>query len=981
MKTRGLKNRRRYGASAVAITAALAAAAPLAHANIITGTENWKIVSRLTGPNITGNVGIGGTDLGHMVNHNGKTYFLFGDTFNAEGANGSGGPDWRDNVMAWTTDRNPADGITFDGWLTRPDGSARQAIVPGTAPTTYIPTGGISVNNKIYAWYMHVSDWSTGWTLDHAGLASWQEGQSQFTTVPNYRFQSPTGGVYTTNEGRSGPGNFGMVAASQRSPLENAGDDNVYLWGTPGGRMGGVKLARVAPGNIENLSAYQFFNGTINGVPQWTNNEFDGDKLIDSNVGEMSVMYNPALEAWTLMSQNGTTGNFEIRSSKTPWGKWSDPQIVTYASQAPGLYAPFMNPLYTENNGKTLYFTMSLWDPYDVYLAKVDLDIDMQTRWTGTAGNWTTSTWDYGTPAAGDRVFVDNGGTVQLSSVATVRNFDAGSANGASGNIAVSSGAALTITDGGFRLGQVNGSNGGLNMTGGSINVTGGYNMFLVGDNGSGTATITGGTVTARTFGVALQPTSNGTFTVGGNAIINTTGDRFVLAMIRNTTTGQRPTATMTMTGGTINVNSGASGIPDAVIGFDGVASLNLSGGTFNVAGLFVSAVSGASGATPRAQATIVQTGGTINADRFVVSENGVSTYTLSNSGAINVAKRFSLGWRAGSEATFTQTGGAISGDKTSADASGIGFDIGEGGRGTYLIEGGTLTTSRRVVVGELAGAVGQMNVNGGAITVGTELTIGAAGSATATIRGGSVSAGTAVSVGSSGTLTYAGGSLTTPSLIVAGGGKVLFTPGGNKGLTLNTLTVDAAGGGAIDLADNRLVVNGGSAALSALNTLITTGYDNGDWRGAGITSSSAATNSFSAIGIAPAAQLASVPAIFGSVDASAILMRYTLKGDANLSGTVDFADLVALAQNYNGTGKLWHQGDSNYDGTVNFADLVSLAQNYHKLVSPGATQLNSLSPSFAADWGLAQSLVPEPAMVLSAGLLGSALLRRRRFR
>ena len=66
------------------------------------------IVSRLTGPsslNSTSNVGIGGTDLGHTVNHNGKTYFLFGDTFASEQPSGA---DWRNNVMAYSTDTTPA---------------------------------------------------------------------------------------------------------------------------------------------------------------------------------------------------------------------------------------------------------------------------------------------------------------------------------------------------------------------------------------------------------------------------------------------------------------------------------------------------------------------------------------------------------------------------------------------------------------------------------------------------------------------------------------------------------------------------------------------------------------------------------------------------------------------------------------------------------------------------------------------------------
>ena len=357
-------------------------AATAASGGIITGAHNFQIVRRLTGPagsntiNPTSQVGIGGTDLGHMVNHNGKTYFLFGDTFASEASAGSGGPDWRNNVMAYSTDTTPANGVTFDGWITRADGTAKQVITPGTAPTTYIPTGAISVGDKIYAWYMHVSNWSTGWTLSHAGLASWREGDSQFTTVPNYRFENPAGGAYTTANGTVG-GNFGMVAASYRSPLEISGDDHIYLWGTPGGREGGVKLARVLPNQIENLSAYQYFNGTVGGFPQWTGSEYSGEKIVASSVGEMSVMYNEAVGAWTMMYiAGGAAPDFEIRQAPQPWGPWSAPVRVADHFQAPGgLYSPYMNPLYVEDGGKTLYFTMSLWNPYDVYLAKVSLGI------------------------------------------------------------------------------------------------------------------------------------------------------------------------------------------------------------------------------------------------------------------------------------------------------------------------------------------------------------------------------------------------------------------------------------------------------------------------------------------------------------------------------------------------------------------------------------------------------------------------------
>lgn len=349
-------------------------------AGTIVDTHGFQIVRRLTGPqgsnsiNPTWQVGVGGTDLGFSINHNGKTYFLFGDTFSGEDP--ASGGDWRKNVMAYSTDTTPQNGITFDGWITRPNGTARQVITPGNQPVTYIPTGGISVGDKLYAWYMHVVDWGD-WSLSHAGLSWWREGDSQFTIVPNYRFENPAGGDYSWGAGTQG-GNFGMVAASYRSPLENVDDDYIYIWGTPGGREGGVKLARVLSSQIEDLSAYRYFHSvTPFGTPLWTVQESNAQKLVNSGVGEMSVMYNEAVGAWTMMYiSGGSQPDFEIRQAPNPWGPWSEPVTVADFWQAPGLYSPYMNPLYVEDGGRTVYFTMSLWNPYDVYLAKVTLDIE-----------------------------------------------------------------------------------------------------------------------------------------------------------------------------------------------------------------------------------------------------------------------------------------------------------------------------------------------------------------------------------------------------------------------------------------------------------------------------------------------------------------------------------------------------------------------------------------------------------------------------
>jgi GH25 family lysozyme M1 (1,4-beta-N-acetylmuramidase) len=63
---------------------------------------------------------------------------------------------------------------------------------------------------------------------------------------------------------------------------------------------------------------------------------------------------------------------------------------------------------------------------------------------------------------------------------------------------------------------------------------------------------------------------------------------------------------------------------------------------------------------------------------------------------------------------------------------------------------------------------------------------------------------------------------------------------------------------------------------------------------------------------------------------ASTLNFRY-LPGDVDNDGTVNFADLLVLANNYNAAGVFnFDTGDFNYDGVVNFQDLLILAANYN---------------------------------------------------
>ena len=168
-------------------------------------------------------------------------------------------------------------------------------------------------------------------------------------------------------------------------------------------------------------------------------------------------------------------------------------------------------------------------------------------------------------------------------------------------------------------------------------------------------------------------------------------------------------------------------------------------------------------------------------------------------------------------------------------------------------------------------------------------------------------------------------------------GTATLTAGGGNRLLVVDS--IGFAGSGRLNLADHALVVNyTGGSPVNAVRTALTNGYAGGAWTGNGIFSSAVAGQAGTTLGYAEASELATVPSIFSSepIDSTTLLVRFTLAGDGNLDGRVNFDDLIALAQNYNTQNKSFAQGNFDYtaNGTVNFDDLILLAQNYNKILA-----------------------------------------------
>jgi autotransporter-associated beta strand protein len=99
-------------------------------------------------------------------------------------------------------------------------------------------------------------------------------------------------------------------------------------------------------------------------------------------------------------------------------------------------------------------------------------------------------------------------------------------------------------------------------------------------------------------------------------------------------------------------------------------------------------------------------------------------------------------------------------------------------------------------------------------------------------------------------------------------------------------------------------------------------------------------------------------------VDLTTLVVASTLAGDLNLDRSVDFADLLVLAQNYDTTGRFWWQGDVDYDGAVGFSDLLGLAQNYE-------------AQAIVSDWASARALVPEPGTAAALAAAMAMWVRR----
>jgi len=322
-------------------------------------TGNAMGGERFPSPNQTAQKwNVGGTDLGIIWELTPGRYGLFfGDTFGSDFAPnhqkpGPNGGSWRSNVLAFSEDGQLEDGITFSEMAVDTKGRAREIVFggkdgSGNGNWTSIPTGAIRANNVDYVHYMNIRNW-TGWITNHSGLYKSTNDGKTWSRCGNVNFAATS--------------KFGQVGYFKK-------DGYVYMIGTPPGRNGSACLARIAEADMENQSNYEYWNGNDQ---QWIKGEEDkATVIISGTVGELSFIYNESFKKWIIAYFNSDKYNITMRSADNITGPWSAPVELAAGTQYAQLYGSFFHPLSVR--GRNLYFTMSMWLPYNVFLMKVEL--------------------------------------------------------------------------------------------------------------------------------------------------------------------------------------------------------------------------------------------------------------------------------------------------------------------------------------------------------------------------------------------------------------------------------------------------------------------------------------------------------------------------------------------------------------------------------------------------------------------------------
>lgn len=338
-----------------------AAPGPAAAAVAPRQVDSVDLVNQVTGPGSSNRTDmrwqVDGTDLGILWETKpGEVAAVFGDTFGKGWQpGGAGGPDWRSNVLGYSTERDLSKGLVIDNMVQDSRCHAAELLDSRKIKnfeTTVIPTSGFAIGSRQYLSYMSVNRWSKipgMWWTNRGGLA----------------YSDDDGRTWTKDQYALWDNIFGLDRFQVTAMAPHG--DYVYMFGTPNGRIGVVGLARVPKKEVLNKSAYQYW---VDGV--WAPAEENcATPVFPGIAGELSVRYDESSGQWQMVHLDPARHALVLRTAAEPQGAWTDGTVLVDTDDYPAAYGGFIHPWST---GKDLYFTMSAWGSYNVFLMHAALN-------------------------------------------------------------------------------------------------------------------------------------------------------------------------------------------------------------------------------------------------------------------------------------------------------------------------------------------------------------------------------------------------------------------------------------------------------------------------------------------------------------------------------------------------------------------------------------------------------------------------------
>ncbi len=385
-------------------------------------------------------------DHGYSFEHNGKLFFLFGDThptptFNGKPNKETDPPRNADDndAIGYASDSSMGPCVMLD-FITDSIGAYKNPVVLNAQGqpaiklrTNESPVSGISDRGRMYVIFGTDNPTDTATPPEPLGypartvVAVSDDDANTFHYL--YSFSREPGAKFINT----------AIAKSQ--------DGYLYFWGTQGDtlyRKSAVFLARKPVGSMSDSTSIEYLH-TVNadGTPVFAAAEHDAQPLFHDSLpgpggvmqaadgmGELGVEWNPFVRRWVMLYNclNNTPANprgIYMRLAETPWGPWSAPQTIfnpvrdsgycrfmhravtatqpicdslsgpDRLTQDGGDYGPYFISRFTTGDAaagtSTFYFTMDTWNPYTQVIMKTMIQTSPSTGLSeaGSVVPWT----------------------------------------------------------------------------------------------------------------------------------------------------------------------------------------------------------------------------------------------------------------------------------------------------------------------------------------------------------------------------------------------------------------------------------------------------------------------------------------------------------------------------------------------------------------------------------------------------------------